>query len=759
MLTPSRESPADVDLPLLPASRAPSAREADAFCAHFCPRAPGHPAVRDLYALLCRAAVLGGEPAGIQSGGFEARTGWLEALVRWLKEPQRTPLPEPEPEPAGAEAADEVLIPVPPDSAAAALPHARLLLLARVLETLPEARAHVGRLVRAVLAGSQGLKLFAQVGVPGGQGFVGEVTDRFARKLLPTPPEEGELSALLPRLFPREADAAWLSSLPPAAVARLALQLGEWTPPEVEPSAQVRGWLLDALVVLSVRTASLGLSPAVLDRLPGHALRANPFLRLRRVADSMVSRDGHPEALRELGQALEECHGVVATVHQHLEHYGVSVDLVYRLERIRRGLLRMGRIARVLAAPRGEARWAEGLALLSVLVRRSREDRSVGALVQGNVRQLARKVIERAGVSGEHYITATRAEWHQMVHSAAGGGLLTAFTAAIKVTLGTLSLAPFFVGLFASLNYAGSFVLMQFLGFTLATKQPSMTAAALAGALARDEGATDLTGAPGLQESGRLERLVELIARITRSQLAAALGNLSMVLPAGVGLALAVQLLSGRALLTPEQAQYVVHSLHPWKSLCLPFAALTGVMLWMASVTGGWMENWAVYRRLPEAIAAHRGVRRVLGPQRAEALGRLVLRQVGPVGGLVCLGFLLAMTPAVAGFFGVHLEVRHVTLSFGSLALAGAALGPQAALEPDFLAAVLGVGLVGLLNFGVSFALALAVALRARDVPRGSSLVLARGVASAFRRNPRTFFVPPREPEQDCALEAPPAVH
>jgi site-specific recombinase len=721
------------------ASRSPSPREADAFCAQFCPRAPGHPAVRDLHALLCRVPAPGGlEPE------LQARLAWVEQLVRWLREPQGAPLPEPE----RADMPVEALA----DSAAAASPHARLLLLNRVLTALPELRAQVGRLVRGVLAQSRGLKLFAQVGVPSGQGFFGEVADRCARRLLPTPPDDAELSEVLPRLFPTAQGAAWLAALPPAHVTQLAhLLCADAAPPEVEAGVQVRAWLLDALVLLSVRTASLGLAPTVLDRLPGQALRANPFLRLRRVADGVVARDGHPEALRELSRALEECQAVVATVHTHLESYGVSVDLVYRLERIRRGLLRMGRIARVLAAPRGEARWTEGLALLSVLVRRSHEDRSVRALLQGNVRQLARKVIERAGASGEHYITSTRAEWHHMVHSAAGGGLLTAFTAALKFVLGALSLAPFFAGLFAALNYAGSFVLMQFLGFTLATKQPSMTAAALAGALASGEGATDLTAAPGLQESGRLERLVDLIARITRSQLAAALGNLSMVLPAAVGLALAVQLASGHALLSAEKATYVVQSLHPWKSLTLPFAALTGLMLWLASVAAGWLENWAVYRRLPEALAAHRGLHRVLGRARTEALSRFALRHIAGVGGSVTLGVLLGLTPVVSHFFGLNLDARHVTLSFGSLAFAGVALGPEACLSPEFLAAIAGVGLIGLLNFGVSFLLALAVALRARDVPPGSSVLLARAVATRFLRDPRTFFVPPRAP--------PPEVH
>ena len=42
------------------------------------------------------------------------------------------------------------------------------------------------------------------------------------------------------------------------------------------------------------------------------------------------------------------------------------------------------------------------------------------------------------------------------------------------------------------------------------------------------------------------------------------------------------------------------------------FAAFTGVLLWLSSIGAGWLENWAVYRRLPEAIAEHR-IKRIIG--------------------------------------------------------------------------------------------------------------------------------------------------
>lgn len=42
------------------------------------------------------------------------------------------------------------------------------------------------------------------------------------------------------------------------------------------------------------------------------------------------------------------------------------------------------------------------------------------------------------------------------------------------------------------------------------------------------------------------------------------------------------------------------------------YAALTGVLLWLSSLGAGWLENWIVYRRLPEALAKHRRLLRLV---------------------------------------------------------------------------------------------------------------------------------------------------
>jgi site-specific recombinase len=113
-------------------------------------------------------------------------------------------------------------------------------------------------------------------------------------------------------------------------------------------------------------------------------------------------------------------------------------------------------------------------------------------------------VIERAGRTGEHYVTSSRREYWRMLGSAAGGGVITAGTAIGRFLIKWGQFPLFVDGALSSLLYAGSFLLIQFLGFTLATKQPSMTAAALAGTI-RDQAGPD-----------RLTDLVALIARISR---------------------------------------------------------------------------------------------------------------------------------------------------------------------------------------------------------------------------------------------------
>lgn len=696
--------------PLPPSS--PPTEGRDAFCALVSPEAPRQPGLYRLHALL--------EEAPAAEAPMEARRGWALGLIEWLRRPHVVERIAEEPEGLPA-------------------PESRIAALTRALLVHEPYRQRFGLLIASIAADTQGLILFAQAGIPTGHGFFAEVAARLSAKLLPSPEDETELSSLLQRAFPDEEAADWLEQVPAERIARLVATL---EPSELtRAGVPLRAAVFDAVALLGTQVAARGLVEDVRVRTPDFRLQTSPFHKLPEACLSWRSAVGSgKDEVDPLSPILASCRAVVDAVNEALDERGVSVDLVYRLDRIGRELARIEALAGVLRAPDSEERWRRILALLSSLVAAARQDNSLRALLRSNTYQLARKMVESADSTGSRALTSDGAGYHAMVKSAAGGGLLLAVTASLKLLLARLSAAPFFEGLLASVNFAASFVSLQLAGFTLASVQPSMTAAALAHAVDRDQRRARESAAPL-----ELDALVEMTQRIVRTQFAATLGNLGTAIPGAALVFFVWWVVTGEGLITPAEAELALADQHPFTSGAVLFAAFTGALLWLSSLASGWVENFIVFRRLPEAIAQHRRLRASLGEERTARLARRFRRHAATLGGGLALGVLMGMSgPVLGGFFGLPLEIRHVTLSMASVALAGCALTPYGILTPAFALALLGVVLIGALNFGVSFALALLTALRARDLGATPLLQLARAVGRSFLREPGAFFLPPR---------------
>jgi site-specific recombinase len=353
---------------------------------------------------------------------------------------------------------------------------------------------------------------------------------------------------------------------------------------------------------------------------------------------------------------------------------------------------------------------------------------------------LAKKIVEWAGKTGEHYVTDNREEYRQMWYAALGGGLLTVGTAAIKMMVTHRGLPPFVEGFLAGLNYAVSFVLMHIFHLVLATKQPSMTGAALAGILHR------------CQDNSRIDELVSYVQRIVRSQLAAAFGNIIAVGAGAVVFSLIWKSAFGAPFLGVETAEYAVKSMNPIHSGTVFFAILTGVILWLSSLAGGWIENWAVYHQVPRAIAEHRYAS-AFKPETLQKFSASFAANIAPWGGSIVLGFMLGMTPSIGHFFGLPLDVRHVTLSTGTLALGITSRGPEVLGKGALIWAALGIAVTFVMNLGVSFYLALRLAIRAQDISASENHEILRTLWKRFWAAPREFFWPPaRDPSPVAEL-------
>jgi site-specific recombinase len=168
---------------------------------------------------------------------------------------------------------------------------------------------------------------------------------------------------------------------------------------------------------------------------------------------------------------------------------------------------------------------------------------------------------------------------------------------------------------------------------------------------------------------------------------------------------------------------------------------LTGVLLWLAGLASGLADNWFALRRMREALAHQRRLVHALGMLRAQRFAAWMEAHVADIAGSVALALLLGFAPVLARFFGVPLEVRHVTLAAGELMAAGGSLGWRVLAEPAFWLALAGVLATGIANVAVAFACALALALHARGVPQRQRRRLVRTLLRRMATQPLGYLL------------------
>jgi site-specific recombinase len=603
----------------------------------------------------------------------------------------------------------------------------RLEILLVLIESRSELRTGFQRGVRQILTEVRSVELYAEAGLHPREGLWSEAARRLVEQVLPSAREDTDLSKLIFRLYPTSETIERLVTMPDAVFERMARLLS----PVNDFSAwdKQREDLTQAFSLLAAHILGIGLSPGLRTRSHAGTIEGSPFYQLQQTSGELIQRDGAAPALESWRKQVERCREEMEFVHQRMEDAGVSTALVFDMGTIERALARMESIAEVLFVAEPHQSIAAVKRLLDDVMNARRQDMSLRALFRENTALIARKIVERTGRAGEHYIANTRSEYRAIWKASLGGGLLTVLTAAIKMRIVEAHFPPFVEGLAAGTNYAVSFLVLQHFHLALATKQPSVTAATFAGIVRTSGG------------QARLEKLTEFISRITRSQLASAAGNLLAVCLGCVGFAELWQWVFKRPYLAIPSAEHVYQTLDPLASGTLLYAALTGVILWVSALAGGWFENFATFNRVPEAIAQHSLGRRA-GKARMQRLANAVDANLSSWATSIVLGYLLGFVPAMGEFLGVPLDVRHVTLSTGTLALAAASFGRDWLYRGWFFYTLLGIASTFVLNLGVSFSIAATVAMRAYGVSRPERLRLMRYTLVSFLRSPGRFLFP-----------------
>jgi len=590
------------------------------------------------------------------------------------------------------------------------------------------------------------ITFFTDSGILPGTGFFSEWWRILVDRLLPEVPDERRLKDCLHVIFDRPDDWCWQEQVPPEHSQRLWALLA---PADELHNLDWRGiqeQILDAVLLLAHRISGLGVeaelmraSPSFDDDLPRFvALSAEALDFVNALRASLDDAANPADDGSQLLVIVDQCQSTLRHIRKRALTVGTSLHLSYLLARSEQCLERLRELVGILVAANAStahttatatAAWVE-FAHDAFLAENRRN--SLGHYMAQLSRLLAVRVTENAARSGEHYICETAGDYRQMWRSAAGAGVLIAGMALLKIFAAGLH-APLFVEAFLfSMVYGLGFVLIYLLGMTVATKQPAMTAQTLAGLLEEVR--------PNSQ--AELDGLVDVVAAVCRSQLAAIAGNVVMALPVAVAIGFWIGQIEGQPVIPLEKGAHLLGDLDPL-SWALPHAAIAGFYLFLSGLITGYFDNSAAYGDLAIRIARLRWLRRLAGAARAARIGVYIQDHLGGIMGNFLFGCMLGSTGVVGIILGLPLDIRHI--AFSSANLGYALIGFDFALPlKAILWAALGIALIGLTNLAVSFALALRTALGARGIRFEHWGALLRAIWSRFRSAPRSFLLPPQ---------------
>ena len=634
----------------------------------------------------------------------------------------------------------------PRDAEDHALANSRFIALCEMIESDDAMRIALRGRLLALLSGRRQVSFFSDSGILPNTGFFSELWRRIVQRVLPAITDTSYLKDCVNLIFHRRDDYEWLGAITNEHKLRFwqALRMSEMR--DEQAMLDSLSQMLDASDHLATRIGAMGLEPELVRLYPRIEERDSPFLALavetHQLAASYRSYLSGGESPVEDEQQLlvlvEQCHAVLVRIRGRAANVGTSLSVTYLLRRLAQCLHRLESLVRILST-RHEVtqssadelplveRWVE---FLGDAIEGEARGRGIRSHIGRTIGLLALRITDNASRTGEHYITSTRTEYFDMWRSAMGAGFIVAFMAILKIYSSTATLPPLGYALAYSLNYSSLFMLMHVLHLTLATKQPAMTASAIAAAISEIRG-----------RMKDVEKLATVVTDVIRSQIAAIFGNVLIALPTAMLIALAIERMTGKPCMTAEKAHYLLHAISPFDSMALFYAAIAGVCLFLAGLISGYYDNLAAYERIRERVEHIGWLRRLLGEERLARFAAYLHDNLGALAGNFFFGIMLGTMGTIGFMTGLPLDVAHVTISSAYFGLAIVALDFSVDLS-TVAHSLVGIGLIGFVNLTVSFALALWVALRARGVGFSQTSALISILFGRLRANWKQFVWP-----------------
>lgn len=572
-----------------------------------------------------------------------------------------------------------------------------------------------------------------KLGIFSRHSFTREMGIRIYERFSPSYKDFANLREVFLYLFHSENDDKWLQTLS----LRQWLSLYELIESHAEQNVfqtacrQLIDARLRAIEILSIWIASEAIEPDLVRIAPRLLEADSAFVALQREVTKLVEHYRHsvePYDTAHLEVMFDQCQTLIVYLRKRGTGAGSgsSVKVAHLLERLQQTIGRLKLLTDIQTAEGSTSRLTVNL--MNSLIYAAVEQYSTRHLRRSSIRMLARSITENKSHHGEHYITRNRKEYLKMFYSAAGGGVVIALMALHKIHIASLGLGAFSTAFLSGLNYGFGFMLIHILSFTVATKQPAMTAASFAEQV-------------DLNERGRAvdNKLAKLLIDVCRSQSVAVFGNVSIAVLLAAAISGVYAYVNGQPILDETSVAYQMKSIEILTQPTLWYAAIAGVWLFCSGIIAGFFDNRADYLNLRQRLPFNPLLRKIMRPRPRRYLAAYIHKHYGSLLGNFIFGMLLGMTGYFGHLLGLPLDIRHV--AFSSANLGYAAISGNIGIAAFFVS-LLSVLAIGLVNLLVSFTLALSVALKSRGTRLGSIRNLLKSFWSQIKSNPLMLVFP-----------------
>ena len=566
--------------------------------------------------------------------------------------------------------------------------------------------------------------------------FFPELKKRISYKFLPPVEDENTISYIISKvLFNPKSDSDYIKNIKPEDGSEF-FKLMEIE--NISTLPKVKKELLISANILALRSVGNALEAGITKMVPEYKNFDNPFVALQSELDSLIGRfkkdkdlqiDSKDVDYKQIKIYLQQCLDFVDKAFKNACKFGISSKINQSLLKIRQQLKRIQDIIPILVVDTEEDILTNSKNLVSNTLKYNSHRNNIRELIDDSTRLISHLITSHTAETGTHYIATSPKEYLKMFWKASGGGIIVGFLCIFKMMMSYSHGSEFSHAVLYSLNYAFGFIIIYLLGFTLATKQPAMTAATMAKVLS-DESSSEKN----------YKEFANLVAKLSRTQFIAFVGNVLWSFPVALAIIYGMDWFLDKNFAVAK-ADKLLKDLNPIESKAILHACIAGFFLFISGIISGNISNSSIFNQIPERISQSPFLNQVIGAKNSKKLSDFYTKHWAGIISNFWFGIFLGVIAPLGVFLGLDLDIRHITFSAGNFALALYGKG----FDIDtytFTISLVTIFLIGAFNFIVSFGLSMLLAFRSRKVNFGELTIIYKTILKYFIKNPLRFFIP-----------------